>query len=337
MIRKLTKYKIFLISFCSVLTLAVIACLFILSNFLVHFQQNNPTTYARNFKDAIVKKDYEFILKNSGNSDGLTAGELGDYFEKEFVGEIKDITLNEVYSKSNNRYKLTAGEKSIEFEVINTGNKLKYNLNEYKYSLSFAYVDAVKVVAADGTVIFVDGKKFNPVEIGVIPNFAFEVLKDKKLIPQKKEYLIDKRLTKPVITDKNGNSPVETAKNRYELFSCPAEEEKAKYEKTGLDFVKIYAMFITNNAAFVNIEPMLYKNTDFYDGLKQFYNGWYNEHEGFGFSNIEFSNIDKLGENAFTIDIKFTHTVTRYGKKYVYECNYRVAFLDDKAVNLIVI
>lgn len=88
-----------------------------------------------------------------------------------------------------------------------------------------------------------------------------------------------------------------------------------------------YAKYITNDATLNEVLPFFLPESGFYTHLKQFYNGWYNEHDAYAFSNAVFTNWRAYGERHISCDIAFDYWIKMGRHEYTYPSKYTMYFV----------
>ena len=61
--------------------------------------------------------------------------------------------------------------------------------------------------------------------------------------------------------------------------------------------------------------------------MQEFYNGWYIDHTGYAYENLQRLSLTSAGENAFTAELSFDYLVYRGAREYRYPSRYRLDFL----------
>lgn len=120
--------------------------------------------------------------------------------------------------------------------------------------------------------------------------------------------------------------------HRLESWEVLPAETEAEYRTLIEKVAKIYAAFITADAEFDELKPYLLPDTEFYEGVRTFYNKWYIDHESFGYENVVTDNITAWSEDTFSGYISFDYLVYQGWRVHTYPSSYHMAFIkaDDQ-------
>ncbi len=309
--------------------------------YLYGLENFNSEVYLNKYLDLIKSDNYEEIMKYNGikEDDFNTIKEFKMYIDREY-GENHDKTIiakNQILSTENDDiYKVQFDGKIIkEFKVSKTDEK-KFNyfntwlVNKPEQNV---YTESVRIYAPLGVDVYLNEVLLN--EDYIIKEEKvyshYDGIKDldynhPKLICYEVNNLMgvssvqgkrkDGELCK--ITLNEGN---------YEIIADIPVNEMEELKPLAEEFAKKYAAFIAENCKFSELSEYLYKNTQFYDTLKEFYNGWFPEHSSFGYEQIEFGNMMWYDENHASIQVKFNYYIT-YGnnKRRDYPVAYEIYF-----------
>ncbi len=130
--------------------------------------------------------------------------------------------------------------------------------------------------------------------------------------------------------------------------SCSLEEAASQPEETithyqviryaGQDFIdtagikaefaaKLYARFITKDAALDALIPYLLKNGPLYKQLYSFSNAWYIDHDSYDFQDLVMGNFILYDESHYSCDISFRYIIRMGSKEYIYPSAYTLYFV----------
>ena len=309
--------------------------------YLYGLENYNSEVYLNKYLDLIKSDNYEEIMKYNGikEDEFNTIKEFKMYIDREY-GENHNKTIiikNQMLStEKDDIYKVQFDSKIIkEFKVSKTGEK-KFNyfntwlVNKPEQNM---YTEIVKIYAPLGVDVYLNEVLLN--EDYIIKEEKvyshYDGIKDldynhPKLICYEVNNLMG---ISSVQGKRNDGEPCKITLNdgNYEIIANIPPNEMEELKPLTEEFTKKYAAFIAENCKFSELSGYLYKNTQFYDTLKEFYNGWFPEHSSFGYEQVEFGNMMWYDENHASIQIKFNYYIT-YGnnKRRDYPVAYEVYF-----------
>ncbi|HWP50403.1 MAG TPA: hypothetical protein VN626_01775 [Clostridia bacterium] len=159
-----------------------------------------------------------------------------------------------------------------------------------------------------------------------------------------KVYQFDGLFLPPDVTataDNGTTCAVAQFQNSITVCLSPSEQVIAQLSQFGEQAACAYAKFITNDAKLDEVLPFFLPESEYYTHLKQFYNGWYNEHDQYAFKNARFSNWFMYDERHISCDISFDYWIKMKRHEYTYPSKYTMYFvLSDKGwrvANLVVL
>lgn len=129
-------------------------------------------------------------------------------------------------------------------------------------------------------------------------------------------------------TDENGR-PCSVARlgNSILVGLEPTEQVVAQLSEFGAKAACAYAKYITNDAKLDEVLPYFLPESQYYTYLKQFFNGWYNEHDQYAFKNAVFSNWHTYGARHVSCDIAFDYWIKMGRREYTYPSKYTMYFV----------
>lgn len=167
-------------------------------------------------------------------------------------------------------------------------------------------------------------EKSEPVE-------AFAALRNKEAIPQMVEYTVSGLLLEPAFTastpDGRAAAVSFDAQARLAAVTVPAEGTvKKEFEQLLETAAKTYARYISQDAEWAELMACVYKNSDFYDAVRNYDGKWYNKHIGYAFENFSITGVESYAADSFAGDVSFDYVVKRTHDTHTYPTRYRLAF-----------
>ena len=336
------KPKYFLI-FGIVVPLIIITLYFIgMYVFLYGFENYNSEVYLNEYIDLIKNKEYEKIMKiNNIQEDKFnTSKEFATYIDKEYGNDIDKIVVVKNTTSSNENdeyYKVQFDNKNIkEYKLSKTYEKklLIFNTWAIQKPEQNIYTESVKIYCPIGVEIYLNGSlvtdEYLTNEEFIFTEFSGikdEAYKHPKLICYEINNLISISSLQAKQRD-DSLCEIITEKGYYKVTANIPKKEEEILKPLAEEVSKKYAAFIAEDCTFSEISTYIYKNTEFYDTLKEFYNGWFPEHSTFGYENIEFNNLLWYDENHSSMQVKFNFFIT-YGnnKTRDYSVAYEIYFV----------
>lgn len=100
-----------------------------------------------------------------------------------------------------------------------------------------------------------------------------------------------------------------------------AAEVSAFLEKTA----KLYAAFVSDDADFGQLSPLLIPDTEFYHNLSTFDSHWYVSHDSVAFEDLQVTDLAAVSETAVSGTVSFTYVVKKEGlRPRSYASRYRM-------------
>ena len=152
--------------------------------------------------------------------------------------------------------------------------------------------------------------------------------------PQAEAYRIEGLLMEPEITAVTADgtactvaAPTEGEVRTVSVTAPVPDAQAGEYWEAAEQAAKIYAAFISSDAGRGEFNALLLPGTEFWQAMQEFYNGWYIDHTGYGYENLQRLSLTSAGENAFTAELSFDYLVYRGAREYRYSSRYRLDFL----------
>lgn len=321
---KKSKAPLLYLIFGFILPLLIVSTFFAgLYGYLYGFENYNSEIFLNEYLEWVKTDNYKEIMKyNDIKTDKFnTEKEFMMYLNREY-GENHNSTVlmkeSSISTENEEYYKVQFNGKNIkQFKLVKHGEKKLHFFNEWKVVKpeTNVYTESVKILA--------------PIGINVYVN---DVMLDDEYLSQEEEILTHYK----GIKDENHNHPKligYKVDNLMAVSSVYAKREDGRmcdialdndvykvsldYPYTDLDdlkqfaedFAKQYASFIAMDAKFSELKKNIYQDTEFYDTLYEFYNGWYPEHDSFGFENVKTDNMKWYDENHVSVQVRFNHFV----------------------------
>ncbi len=102
--------------------------------------------------------------------------------------------------------------------------------------------------------------------------------------------------------------------NVYEVKALLSEEQAAEVQELAVEAAKVYARFISEDASFKQVAKYLVRESDFYNSLKTFYNGWYADHTSYEFENMQTEEFTAYSPDHISCKVSFTYVINSGGR-----------------------
>jgi hypothetical protein len=313
-----------------------------LYGYLYGFENYNSEAFLKQYLELIKSDDYDKIMKYNGiNTDKFnTEKEFSVYINREY-GEKHDST---VIAKESSRtteneefYKVQfSGNKIKQFKLIKTGEKKLHYFNVWKVDSpeTNIYAESVKIFAPVGVDVYVNDvlvdKEYQSTKEKILPHY--QGIKDENYKhPRLAYYEVNNLMSiSSVYAKKKDGRLCDIVLNDgvYEVASSIPSADLVELKQFAERFAIQYAEFIAMDAKFSDLSKSIYKDTEFYDTLKEFYNGWFPEHDRHGYENLEIGKDIWYDDNHASMQVKFNYFVTnpKYKRKD-YPVAYEIYFV----------
>ena len=325
--------------------LLVAGILFVISKLLYGVEYYSPTVELEKYVEAIRTKDYPRAMEMLGVGETPFNGseEYAAFFEEYYGGKVEKYVFVERKLQETDkdvfydvRINKTASDK---FRLTKTGVKRLYVFDAWELSLVGELpTRSVVIHAIPGVKLTLNGVpvgiEYRLPEPGYTLDF-YKTIKDDSRELAVESYRIDgliavsslkarndygEECAVTLLEDKDGvssylvNAPIPAAQ---------AEELKA----AALEITKKYSLFIAKDITFSQLTPYLYKNTLFYDNLREFYNGWFTGHDSNGFEKVDYFGMEWFDDTHCRIGIEMNFYVYKGEKRFDYPIKYNVFLL----------
>jgi ribosomal protein L40E len=341
--KKKSKAPLIYLIFGFILPLLAVSIFFIgLYGYLYGYENYNSEVFLDKYLELIRTDNHKEIMKyNDINTDRFnTENEFGLYMSKEY-GEKHDSTVimkeSSLSTENEEYYKVQFNGNTIkQFKLEKTGEKKLRYFSEWKVEKPEinVFVESVKIFAPMGVDVYVNdvliGEEMLSSEEEVFPHY--KGIKDENhKHPKLVSYTVDNLMAVSNVYAKRKDGElcdISLEKDVYRVTSGIPSNDLDELEQLAGEFGKQYAAFIAMDAKFVDLKVNIYQNTEFYDTLREFYNGWYPDHDNFGFEDLKVENMLWYDENHASVQVKFNHYVMhpKY-KRRDYPVAYEIFFV----------
>ena len=193
----------------------------------------------------------------------------------------------------------------------------------------------VEILAPEGCTVQVNGTPLgSEYHTGSQAAAGYESLPQGYEAPQAEAYRIEGLLMEPEITAVTANgsacavaAPTEGEVRTVSVTAPVPAAQAGEYWAAAEQAAKTYAAFISSDAGRGELNALLLPGTEFWQAMQEFYNGWYIDHTGYAYENLQRLSLTSAGENAFTAELSFDYLVYRGAREYRYPSRYRLDFL----------
>ena len=309
--------------------------------YLYGIENYNSEVYLNNYIELIKSNNYEEIMNYNGIKEDKfnTQKEFAMYIDREYgVNHDKTIIVKDssLSTENDDYYKVQFnGDIIKQFKVSKTEEKKLFYFNTWQVDKpeQNIYTEYVKVYVPVGIDLFINDVLLTDEHLtNEQEKYShYSGIKDldynhPKLVCYEVDNLMGISSMQAKRKD-GGVCDIIQKGNDYKVVVdiSPAELEELK--PLAEEFAKKYSAFIAEDCKFSELSSYLYKNTEFYDTIKEFYNGWFPEHNQFGYENLMFDKMLWYDENHASIQIKFNYYII-YGnnKKRDYPVAYEIYF-----------
>ena len=239
----------------------------------------------------------------------------------------------EAVKKSQTHYDIVAGSRRLaSLSLKRFPQQGQYHFDRWEVdSLSFSFSPSINytVTAPDGIEVLLNGR---PLSADLIVDNAVEPPRfgnlPQDLLPALPvQYKLPGLLAEPSVTASSpwgGNCQIEKHGNSISVLVVPDDLITQPLSLLVERAAKAYANYITNDAQLEDVLPYFLPGTDFYTHIRQFYNGWYNEHDSYSFSNVNISEWSALDLGHLSCTISFDYSITMGRRTFDYPSRYTV-------------
>lgn len=314
---------------------ATAGVLYWLWGYLQTYEASTPTAAMQYYMGLLSTENYDEIYETSGFKSSEFAGktEYISYLKNVYAGDLTKASLRKKtsHNKEEQVYEVQIdGRHAATVELVPAKPDSKY---KWQARTRIHYLADVSITAPPHVQVLINGK-----------TLGAEYIKEQDLVvaqfygvqgevetPKLVRYVVSGLLSPPEVTaQKQEGTPCTVAGEQvFFTVSSPVDADKQPERKALLEKVaKTYAAFITRDATAKDLHQYLYKDTDFYNAIKNFYNGWYIEHDSFDYRNVQVSELEEFSGNDFTGTILFDYVICKGRKEYVYPSSYQLTFMN---------
>lgn len=313
-----------------------------LYGYLYGYENYNSEVFLNQYLELIKTDNYKEIMEYNGiKTDKFnTEKEFSMYISKEY-GEKHDSTIimkeSSLSTGNEEFYRVQFNGKAIkQFKLIKTGEKKLRYFSEWRVEKpeTNVYTESAKIFAPVGVDVYVNEVLLDEENLSseeeIFPHY--KGIKDKNhKHPKLICYEVDELMAVSSVYAKRKDGKlcdIALDDNVYKVTSGVPANDLDELSQLAEDFAKQYAAFIAMDAKFSDLKKSIYQDTEFYDTLKEFYNGWYPEHDSYGYENVKSENMMWYDENHASIQVKFNHFVMhpKY-KRRDYPVAYEIYFV----------
>lgn len=329
---KKSKAPIFYVIFGFILPLIIVSVYFTgLYGYLYGFENYNSEVFLKEYLELIKADDYDKIMEYNGikTNEFNTEKEFSMYIKREYGEEHDDYVIakeSSLTTENEEFYKVQFnGNRIKQFKLSKTGEKKLRYFDTWKVDSpeNSVYKDNVKIFAPVGINVYVNDvlldENYRSVEEKILTEYSG--MKDENYQhPKLVSYEVNNLMAiSSVYAKRKDGVPCNISLNTHAYLATPngSPDEIEELKHFTESFALQYAEFIGMDAKFSDLSEHIYKDTRFYDTLKEFYNGWFPEHDGYGHENLEVGSMSWYDENHASVQIKFDYFVThpKYKRK----------------------
>ncbi len=323
-------FKLVLLALALICAVAVWAVLDRLWVSMEQFEANSEIGAVTEYFNRFAAGDYDTATDTSGFvfDEKNTREDYIRYLKDTFGSDFSDLRFagRDGEVEGEKLYRIYAGNKamgSVRLIPV-TGQARNWKVvSEVTYAPSFTVVAPSFVTVKAGDLV----QPPNAAE--AVVHEDFKGLAEHITVPTKVSYTVEGYLYAPEISGVVGDAvcAVTETEDGYELTVPVAESDRTVYENAIVDFSKLYARYISEDATFNSLKTKMLKGTAFYESVRTFYNGWYTTHSGYEFRNLTVSDVIRADDNTFAGTVRFDYVVFRGKTEHVYPSAYRLSFV----------
>lgn len=342
------KSKKFLIFGVIIPSILVFIYFILLYSYLYGFQNYNPEVYLDEYIQLLQDNNYNEIIK------------INEYKETYFNGDKEFIQyLNNKYGNVKDKVKIIKNSK------MSTDNKIVYDVQFGKGNINnitllktdrkkLLYFDTWKVDKPEKNLKYKKDIKifcYKDIEVKLNNKLVTDDYKESCKKIELFNNVLDNNFNKPElicynisdildITSISAKMPtgeecevIDNKDGTYIVKSVMNNDIKKDIESLTIEVGKKYAAYIAEDYTFRDLKKYLYKDTQFYNTLLEFYNGWFPLHNSFKYENVIVEDMEWYSNICCSSNIKFDYVITyKNNRVRKYDISYKIYFtkINDK-------
>lgn len=302
---------------------------------LDRYESNTPESSVRRYLQETAAGQWETILQDA-EADLSPLDRPEDYtawLTEVYAGLPEEYTLVRTSGGEGQTYALMDGSREVS-RLILTPAPAESGRSWQVRTLAEP-LPPVEILAPEGCTVQVNGTPLgSEYRTGSQAAAGYESLPQGYEAPQAEAYRIEGLLMEPEITAVTANgsactvaAPTEGEVRTVSVTTPVPEAQAGEYWAAAEQAAKTYAAFISSDAGRGELKALLLPGTEFWQAMQEFYNGWYIDHTGYAYENLQRLSLTSAGENAFTAELSFDYLVYRGAREYRYLSRYRLDFL----------
>ena len=316
--------------------------------FLGRYEASTPNSALDHYVEWIQTENYEAIYAASDFEETIlnTKDEFIKYLSRLFDGDTSTLEVRE---------KITSTDERKEYSIYMDGTRvcgLSLIHNPEWGETAWSYVTEVQyqpqtLIYADETVrLEINGTDVSL--LGLVPEPAAEAalggVDDDAEMPSICVYTLKDLLNPPVISalTLSGDtcSVVSPADNTYHVYAPVGDALREEREELAKSAAFKYAAFVGKDASRNDVLKFVHRDSDLYDTIRNFSNGWFTTHDSYEFKDVVVSNYAQFTSSDFSCDVSFLPVYIRNNKKIesaLFHCRLSFVLDDDewKMVSLV--
>lgn len=336
--KKKPKKRIFWICFliyAVVLCIAGGAVLVWLNSTLTAYEATTPGAALEQYATWVREKNYQAIFEHAEFETDIinTKEEHIKYLSRVYAYDNQQITFRERVSLKEDEKLYSVYFNDVRVGIVSLTSRTLDGNVRWQVKPQLVFQKDYTLVCDGNARLTVNGNDiallgFTPEEI---QSTVFAGLKDPTLYPALYRYTLSGLLNEPEVSALSLNgTPCTVSKDDHNILvthtytAKEIEEQKALAQKAATTYAKFVAKDATKN----QIQALIYKESDLYQAIRDFYNGWFSTHEDYEFRDMEIKNYCNYTDIDFTCEVKFQPVYIRKGKEFNGEiAHYRITAL----------
>lgn len=342
------KRKKFLIFGVIIPLILVLIYFVMLYGYLYGFQNYNSEVYLNEYIQLLKDSNYEEIVKINDYKETYfnSNDEFAKYLENKygnFKDKVKIIKDNSLSTNDKFVYNVQFGKGNInKIILLKTDKKKLLYFDTWKVDKpekEFDNKKNIKIYCYEDVKVKLNSKlvtneyKESCKSIDVFNNILDESFNSPKLVCYNiKDLLNITSLTAEMPTGEKCEV-IDNKDGSYNIKSVVNNNVKNNIETLTEEVGKNYAAYIAEDYTFRDLKKYLYKDTQFYKTLLEFYNGWFPLHSSYRYDNLVIEDIDWYSDVCCSSKIKFDYVITyRNNRERKYKISYNIYFtkIDNK-------